>query len=116
MARSADVARRAHGEADRQIRPLPSPLVSIAAEFSPRYEQHRTDLVSIDVRGLSRRRFPALPVAPLETCEALEQLRVLWHGERIAVHVAPHGPGPGVDTPEDLERVRAHFAGGLASA
>ena len=62
------------------------------------------------------RRFPALAVAPLETCEALEQLRVLWHGERIAVHVAQHGPGPGVDTPEDLERVRAHFAGGLASA
>ena len=62
------------------------------------------------------RRFPALPAAPLETCEALEQLRVLWHGERIAVHVAPHGPGPGVDTPADLERVRALFAAGLASA
>lgn len=56
------------------------------------------------------RRFPLLPPAPLETCEALEQLRVLWHGERIAVHVAPHGPGPGVDTPEDLARVRAIFA------
>jgi 3-deoxy-manno-octulosonate cytidylyltransferase (CMP-KDO synthetase) len=38
---------------------------------------------------------------------------VLWHGERIAVHVAPHGPGPGVDTPQDLERVRAMFAAGL---
>ncbi|MBP6763687.1 MAG: 3-deoxy-manno-octulosonate cytidylyltransferase [Rubrivivax sp.] len=56
------------------------------------------------------RRFPSLPPAPLEQCEALEQLRVLWHGERIAVHVAPHGPGPGVDTPEDLARVRAIFA------
>lgn len=56
------------------------------------------------------RSFPALPAAPLEQCEALEQLRVLWHGERIAVHVAPHGPGPGVDTPEDLARVRALFA------
>src|SRR4051812_12979225 len=31
-----------------------NPLVAIAAEFSPRYEQHRADLVSIDVRGLSR--------------------------------------------------------------
>jgi 3-deoxy-manno-octulosonate cytidylyltransferase (CMP-KDO synthetase) len=59
------------------------------------------------------RRFPSLPPAPLEQCEALEQLRVLWHGERIAVHVAPHGPGPGVDTPQDLERVRAIFASGL---
>lgn len=62
------------------------------------------------------RRFPTLPPAPLEQCEALEQLRVLWHGERIAVHVAAHGPGPGVDTPQDLARVRAIFAAGAASA
>ena len=55
------------------------------------------------------RRFPALPPAPLEHTEALEQLRVLWHGERIAVHVAEGSPGPGVDTPEDLARVRALF-------
>ena len=55
------------------------------------------------------RRFPALPVAPLETLESLEQLRVLWHGERIAVHVSAERPGPGVDTPEDLARVRALF-------
>jgi 3-deoxy-manno-octulosonate cytidylyltransferase (CMP-KDO synthetase) len=58
------------------------------------------------------RRFPALPVAPLETLESLEQLRVLWHGERIAVHVSAERPGPGVDTPEDLARVRAIFASG----
>jgi 3-deoxy-manno-octulosonate cytidylyltransferase (CMP-KDO synthetase) len=58
------------------------------------------------------RRFPTLPPAPLEQCEALEQLRVLWHGERIAVHVAPQASGPGVDTPQDLERVRAIFAAG----
>ena len=56
------------------------------------------------------RRFPTLPVAPLETLESLEQLRVLWHGERIAVHVSPERPGPGVDTPDDLVRVRAIFA------
>jgi 3-deoxy-manno-octulosonate cytidylyltransferase (CMP-KDO synthetase) len=53
------------------------------------------------------RRFPALEPAPLERCESLEQLRVLWHGERIAVHMSDHAPGPGVDTPEDLARVRA---------
>ena len=58
------------------------------------------------------RRFPSLPVAPLETLESLEQLRVLWHGERIAVHVSTERPGPGVDTPEDLARVRALFAAG----
>lgn len=56
------------------------------------------------------RRFPELPASPLERIEALEQLRVLWHGERIAVHVTPHDPGPGVDTPEDLARVRALLA------
>ena len=56
------------------------------------------------------RRFPTLPVAPIEKIESLEQLRVLWHGERIAVHVSESAPGPGVDTPEDLARVRALFA------
>ena len=55
------------------------------------------------------RRFPQLPVSPLERLESLEQLRVLWHGERIAVHVTPQAPGAGVDTPEDLARVRALF-------
>nr|WP_316638857.1 3-deoxy-manno-octulosonate cytidylyltransferase [uncultured Roseateles sp.] len=52
------------------------------------------------------RRFPTLEASPLEQIEALEQLRVLWHGERIAVHVSQALPGPGVDTPQDLERVR----------
>ncbi len=56
------------------------------------------------------RRFPSLPPSPLEGIEALEQLRVLWHGERIVVHVSDVRPGPGVDTPEDLARVRALFA------
>ena len=56
--------------------------------------------------------FPQLPQAPLEVIESLEQLRVLWHGHRIAVVVTQHAPGPGVDTPEDLVRVRALFAQG----
>ncbi|MFZ2294787.1 MAG: 3-deoxy-manno-octulosonate cytidylyltransferase [Polaromonas sp.] len=53
------------------------------------------------------RQFPALSQAPLEQLESLEQLRALWHGYRIAVHITDHAPGPGVDTPEDLERVRS---------
>ena len=57
------------------------------------------------------REFPRLPQAPIEVVEALEQLRALWHGHRIAVHVSEHAPGPGVDTPEDLARVRAILAG-----
>ncbi|MEY4584765.1 MAG: hypothetical protein RJB10_1262, partial [Pseudomonadota bacterium] len=55
------------------------------------------------------KQFPTLPQADIEVCEALEQLRALWHGHRIAVHVTSQAPGPGVDTPEDLERVRALF-------
>jgi len=56
------------------------------------------------------RQFPQLPPAPIETLESLEQLRALWHGHRIAVHVTNAAPGPGVDTPSDLERVRGIFA------
>ena len=55
------------------------------------------------------KQFPKLPQADIEVCEALEQLRALWHGHRIAVHVTEQAPGPGVDTPEDLERVRRFF-------
>lgn len=55
------------------------------------------------------RQFPQLTQAPVEITESLEQLRALWHGHRIAVHLATQAPGPGVDTPEDLERVRQLF-------
>ncbi len=55
------------------------------------------------------RLFPTLAQAPMEVTEALEQLRALWHGHRIAVHVTDQAPGPGVDTPQDLERVRRLF-------
>ena len=53
------------------------------------------------------RSFPQLSPAPTEQVESLEQLRALWHGHAIAVHVTHDAPGAGVDTPEDLERVRA---------
>lgn len=56
------------------------------------------------------RQFPQLAQAPIEVTEALEQLRAMWHGHRIAVHVTAQAPGAGVDTPEDLERVRRLFA------
>ena len=55
------------------------------------------------------RLFPTLPQAPLEQLESLEQLRALWHGYKIAVHVTDQAPGPGVDTPEDLDRARQLF-------
>jgi len=55
--------------------------------------------------------FPQLAQAPIEMLESLEQLRALWHGHGIAVHVTDHAPGSGIDTPEDLARVRRFFEG-----
>jgi 3-deoxy-manno-octulosonate cytidylyltransferase (CMP-KDO synthetase) len=49
---------------------------------------------------------------PLEKFEALEQLRALWYGHRIAVAVVEPAPPPGVDTPEDLDHVRRLVARG----
>ena len=58
------------------------------------------------------RAFPGLARSPLEAIESLEQLRALWHGFQIAVMRVEHAPPGGVDTPEDLERVRARVASG----
>jgi 3-deoxy-manno-octulosonate cytidylyltransferase (CMP-KDO synthetase) len=52
-------------------------------------------------------RFVALPACELESAEALEQLRALYHGAVIHVADAALPPGPGIDTPADLERARA---------
>lgn len=56
------------------------------------------------------RRYAQLAPSPLEQWEALEQLRVMWHGHVIAVKVVAKAPAAGVDTPEDLERACAVFA------
>lgn len=60
--------------------------------------------------------YPGLAVSPLEQIEALEQLRVLWNGFRIAVHLAAEAPAAGVDTPEDLARVRRHYHDNCAAS
>jgi 3-deoxy-manno-octulosonate cytidylyltransferase (CMP-KDO synthetase) len=54
--------------------------------------------------------YPKLEPPAIERFEALEQLRALWHGHRIAVAVTEHAPEAGVDTPEDLQKVRGIFA------
>ena len=56
------------------------------------------------------KRYARLKPSPLEKAEALEQLRVLWHGHRIAVALSTSEIPPGVDTPEDLEAVRRMLA------
>ena len=55
------------------------------------------------------RRYVNWEASPLENIEMLEQLRVLWYGEKIHVAVATEVPGTGVDTQEDLVRVRAEM-------
>ncbi|MHC5175307.1 3-deoxy-manno-octulosonate cytidylyltransferase [Serratia rhizosphaerae] len=52
------------------------------------------------------RRYVSWAPSPLEKIELLEQLRVLWYGEKIHVAVAKAIPSVGVDTAEDLQRVR----------
>ena len=53
--------------------------------------------------------FSNLAISPLEQAESLEQLRALWHGYAIAVHITPESPPPGVDTQADLDRARQFF-------
>ena len=53
--------------------------------------------------------YAGLTAAPTENFEALEQLRALWHGYRISVTLIDAAPVPGVDTPEDAERMRKLF-------
>ncbi len=54
-------------------------------------------------------RYADMAVSPLENIESLEQLRVLWHGHPIAVEITAEAPAAGVDTQEDLDRVREVF-------
>ncbi len=82
-----------------QVRALPSAF--------PLYRHYGLYAYRVDFLA----RYPTLPSAPIERFEALEQLRALWHGYRIVVEITTGTPAPGVDTPADLERVRALYAG-----
>lgn len=63
-------------------------------------------------RAAVLRRYVTLPRHPLEILESLEQLRLLGHGERLRIDIACAEVPGGIDTPDDLERVRALFATG----
>jgi 3-deoxy-manno-octulosonate cytidylyltransferase (CMP-KDO synthetase) len=88
--------------------PIPWPRDAMAGEANGSIDAYR-HIGLYGYRAGFVRRYAAWPACALEQAEQLEQLRVLWHGERIAVCVAEEIPGPGVDTPDDLERVRRIF-------
>ncbi len=54
-------------------------------------------------------RYCSWPASPLESVESLEQLRILWHGEKVLVKIVAQAPEAGVDTEEDLWRVALRF-------
>ena len=59
------------------------------------------------------RRYARMAPCEMETAEALEQLRPLWHGEKIKVGVTALATGIGVDTPRDLQRAHALLSNGI---
>jgi len=87
--------------------PVPWPRDSIAAERPASFvgAWRHVGIYAYRVRSLLQ--FAAWPPTPLETTEKLEQLRALEHGMHIHVATLRESPPAGVDTPEDLERVRA---------
>ncbi len=89
--------------------PLPWPRdAATEPPGNPAWYAHALRHVGIYAyRVAALRELAALPPAPLEQCERLEQLRALENGLRIAVAVAATAPGPGVDTEADLMRVAA---------
>ena len=92
--------------------PIPYPRDSFATSQSvlpPALPSYR-HIGIYAYRAQFLRLYNRLEPAAIERFEALEQLRALWHGHRIAVAVTAHAPAAGGDTAEDLERVRHIFA------
>jgi 3-deoxy-manno-octulosonate cytidylyltransferase (CMP-KDO synthetase) len=91
--------------------PIPWPRDAFAAQQAMPHELGALRHIGLYAyRAGFLRTYASLASSPLERYEMLEQLRVLWHGHRISLGITPLAPAPGVDTPEDLERVRALFA------
>ncbi len=76
----------------------------------PDYAEHYRHIGLYAYRAGFLTKFVTWPICHHEKVESLEQLRSLWNGEKIHVAVAKQIPGPGVDTPSDLDKVRQMFA------
>ncbi len=94
----------------RAVIPWDRDAFAVTTEELPDTALHFRHLGLYAYRAGYIRRYVSLPPCELERMESLEQLRVLHHGGRIQVAEALELPGHGVDTADDLERVRAHFA------
>lgn len=90
--------------------PIPWPRDAFAAQQPTPHELGALRHIGLYAyRAGFLRTYADLAASPLERFEMLEQLRVLWHGYRISLGITPSAPAPGVDTAEDLARVRALF-------
>jgi len=87
--------------------PVPWPRDSVAADEPASFAGAWRHIGIYAYRVRSLLQFAAWPPTPLETTEKLEQLRALEHGMHIHLATLAHSPPAGVDTPADLERVRA---------
>lgn len=91
--------------------PVPWPRDHLDANGRPTVVHHAYRHIGLYAyRAGFVHRYASWPAVALEETERLEQLRVLWHGQRIHVVLADRAPVAGVDTPTDLERVRALYA------
>ena len=95
----------------RAVIPWDRDAFAVTTEELPPSAEHYRHLGLYAYRSGFLRRYVRLESCALERMEVLEQLRVLWHGARIHVAEAAVPPTPGVDTPDDLERVRRTIAG-----
>jgi 3-deoxy-manno-octulosonate cytidylyltransferase (CMP-KDO synthetase) len=91
--------------------PIPWPRDAFAAQQAMPHELGALRHIGLYAYRVGfLRTYASLISSPLERYEMLEQLRVLGHGYRISLGITPSAPAPGVDTPEDLARVRGLFA------
>jgi 3-deoxy-manno-octulosonate cytidylyltransferase (CMP-KDO synthetase) len=92
--------------------PIPWPRDAFAAQQAMPHELGALRHIGLYAYRVGfLRTYASLISSPLERYEMLEQLRVLGHGYRISLGITPTAPAPGVDTPEDLARVRSLFGG-----